>query len=648
MQFQWPRIWIDNFNGFNYHLAWQARRRLVIKRVEDAGFGWWIVIVAGVGFLANSYDIFAVNTVVPMLNTVYYAGQMPPWHKFALNCSTLVGAMFGQITLGIMADKLGRKKVYGFELLLVIMASVGFAATSTGVNNSMSIIGWLSFWRFCMGCGIGADYPLSSVITSEFAPTRYRGRMVAAVFFWQSVGQLLATLFAYAATKSFQAHISSSQADCSIFSTDIPGMDCAGRVDQIWRLVAGLGAAPAAIAMAFRFTIPESAYWVLDVKNDSNQAYQSRLYWPASESDDLECASDTSSISGDFHPEIVAVSSQVPSVQDDTIKAAPVMSMTAARGLTASGTASAKARVKQPSVFEDPNPREQSFRDFWAFFMFEGNWTDLFATSFNWMLLDFTFFLLGVNSSTIVPSMFSKAPSADIIPSGNTTLFTVTTPSTQDTYLYLLDGEWQAMVATSIGAVVGGAIAIKVMNKTHRGASKLKLFGDCMTIYLKNNLSRKDIQTIGFLILAVLFPIVGALYVCLGNTSAAPSIVVFYVLCQLFYNLGPNTTTFIIPAEAFPTRYRCTCHGISAACGKLGSVLGQLVITELRASSKIGYLLISFVGVMLVGATISQYLTPETCDIWGNSRPLEDLSLGKRHRQALRDAERKEEREKAH
>ncbi len=39
------------------------------------------------------------------------------------------------------------------------------------------------------------------------------------------------------------------------------------------------------------------------------------------------------------------------------------------------------------------------------------------------------------------------------------------------------------------------------------------------------------------------------------------------------FNFGPNSTTYITPAELFPTRYRATCHGISAASGKLGSIL---------------------------------------------------------------------------
>ena len=32
------------------------------------------------------------------------------------------------------------------------------------------------------------------------------------------------------------------------------------------------------------------------------------------------------------------------------------------------------------------------------------------------------------------------------------------------------------------------------------------------------------------------------------------------------------------PAEIFPTRYRCSCNGISAAAGKLGSVIAQVAL----------------------------------------------------------------------
>ena len=43
---------------------------------------------------------------------------------------------------------------------------------------------------------------------------------------------------------------------------------------------------------------------------------------------------------------------------------------------------------------------------------------------------------------------------------------------------------------------------------------------------------------------------------------------------------------------------------------------------------------------MLVGAALSQYLTPETCDIHGKSRTLEDLAKGKSHRKEMERQER--------
>lgn len=45
---------------------------------------------------------------------------------------------------------------------------------------------------------------------------------------------------------------------------------------------------------------------------------------------------------------------------------------------------------------------------------------------------------------------------------------------------------------------------------------------------------------------------------------------------------GPNATTFIVPGECFPTRYRSTSHGLSAASGKLGAIVAQVVIGPLR------------------------------------------------------------------
>jgi len=58
--------------------------------------------------------------------------------------------------------------MYGFELFIVIFGTLGLCQSSSGYNGSMSITSWIMFWRFFVGFGIGAEYPLSAVITAEY------------------------------------------------------------------------------------------------------------------------------------------------------------------------------------------------------------------------------------------------------------------------------------------------------------------------------------------------------------------------------------------------------------------------------------------------------------------------------------------------
>lgn len=94
---------------------------------------------------------------------------------------------------------------------------------------------------------------------------------------------------------------------------------------------------------------------------------------------------------------------------------------------------------------------------------------------------------------------------------------------------------------------------------------------------------RKPIQMMGFIVLTVLFVIMGFAYDKLTATPGAQKAFVFlYCLTNFFQNFGPNTTTFIVPGEAFPTRYRSTSHGISAASGKLGAIVAQVGFARLK------------------------------------------------------------------
>jgi MFS transporter, PHS family, inorganic phosphate transporter len=100
-----------------------------------------------------------------MLETVY--PKIASHSEKGITVSTLVGSAIGQVTFGVLADVYGRKVMYGLELIITIGATLGMSMSSNGYIGSMSIVGWLVFWRITAGIGIGADYPLSAVITSE-------------------------------------------------------------------------------------------------------------------------------------------------------------------------------------------------------------------------------------------------------------------------------------------------------------------------------------------------------------------------------------------------------------------------------------------------------------------------------------------------
>jgi PHS family inorganic phosphate transporter-like MFS transporter len=114
-----------------------------------------VVVVAGIGFLTDAFGLFALNVVTPMLGYVYWpdqeGGGIPTSVKTAMMCSTLAGTMVGQIGFGFAADVLGRRKMYGLELIIIIVGTMLLLMSSNGEKNSMAIGGWLITWRAIMG-----------------------------------------------------------------------------------------------------------------------------------------------------------------------------------------------------------------------------------------------------------------------------------------------------------------------------------------------------------------------------------------------------------------------------------------------------------------------------------------------------------------
>lgn len=209
-----------------------------------------------------------------MLGIVYYpSGSLPASSDSAIKLSTSAGTVIGQLAFGYLADHVGRKRMYGLELIIIIFATLGQALASG--SPSVNIVGLIIFWRVLLGVGIGGDYPLSSIITSEFATTKWRGAMMGAVFAMQGIGQMVCAFVMLFITLGFKEQLSASPnyANCDGY--------CAIAVDKMWRTLIGFGAVPACIALYYRLTIPETPVGDLLLSEIRTIAYTSLSATPS-------------------------------------------------------------------------------------------------------------------------------------------------------------------------------------------------------------------------------------------------------------------------------------------------------------------------------------------------------------------------------
>ena len=150
--------------------------------------------------------------------------------------------------------------MYGIELMIIMGATLGLTLSSS--SASISVIGSMLFWRVILGIGVGGDYPISSIITSEFATLKWRGAMMSAVFASQGFGQFTAALVSFITTVGFKESLQVTTC----------GSNCQEVLDKSWRIIYGFGAVPAIFALYFRLTIPETVRYTLDVERDTQNA----------------------------------------------------------------------------------------------------------------------------------------------------------------------------------------------------------------------------------------------------------------------------------------------------------------------------------------------------------------------------------------
>ncbi|GAB7353889.1 hypothetical protein MBLNU459_g4243t1 [Dothideomycetes sp. NU459] len=515
-----------NFHNDYAHIADpNERRRLALAEIDKAPFGWYhvrAIVVAGIGFFTDAYDIFAIGLVTSMLGIVYWhnvtgknQGKIPSNSDTAIKVATSGGTVLGQVGFGALADIVGRKRMYGLELIIIIFATLAQALSSD--SYAINIVGIIIFWRVLMGIGIGGDYPLSSIITSEFATTKWRGAMMGSVFAMQGIGQFAAGIVSLIVTAGFKESLITAKTPATCDGV------CGLAVDKMWRVIIGFGAVPGCIALYYRLTIPETPRYTFDVSRDIVQG------------------------GSDAKAYLNGKAGGVP----DEITHATVMAETA-------------PQLETPKA---------SWGDFWRHYSQWKHGKVLLGTAGSWFFLDVAFYGLSLNNSVILSAIGY---------SGGKNVY-------------------QIYHNTSVGNLIivcAGAIP-----------------GYWVTVALVDTVGRKPIQLMGFTMLTILFCIMGFGYHKIGTHG----LLAIYVLAQFFFNFGPNATTFIVPGECFPTRYRSTSHGLSAASGKVGAIIAQVLIGPLRvrgatatnASPWLNHVIEIFALFMFLGI-FTTLLIPET------------------------------------
>lgn len=193
-------------------------------------------------------------------------------------------------------------------------------------------------------------------------------------------------------------------------------------------------------------------------------------------------------------------------------------------------------------------------------------WRPLIGTAAPWLLMNI--FQYGISSfkSSMLDDLF---PSAGLSP---------------------VDQVWNASVFAAITSVfaIGG-------------------FAGSYALLKWELITLSKLQMGGFSLLTVVFVLQSVLLYILGGGRA---FLFMLGLMYFFQNCGPNMSTFIVPAEVYPTLLRATCHGFSAASGKVGAMIGTASITPAAEAFGLPPVFFACGVVTAVGAALTHLYFP--------------------------------------
>ncbi|MCL2306432.1 MAG: sugar porter family MFS transporter [Planctomycetaceae bacterium] len=190
-------------------------------------------IIAALGGLLFGFDTAVISGTTEALTDKFQLSQW--WLGFTVAIA-LFGTIFGAALVKFPTDSLGRKPTLIWIAALYFISAIGTALPWD----------WYSFlfFRFLGGLAIGASSVVSPLYTTEIAPAKSRGILVAITQFNIVFGILLAFFSNYI-----------------IAGLDIPGLLLTP--EYAWRWMFGVAAVPSAAFFLLLFLNPESPRWLM-------------------------------------------------------------------------------------------------------------------------------------------------------------------------------------------------------------------------------------------------------------------------------------------------------------------------------------------------------------------------------------------------
>jgi len=508
------------------------------ENYDDKKFGWFhvkMIIIAGSGFFTDAYDLLTIGMLTNLLGRLYYQdnpfivgdvvspGRLPIQLNCAVSAVALCGTLAGQIIFGRLGDMFGRKATFNFCLLC--MTFCAFAQSMSFGTRSNAVIGTLCMWRFLLGIGIGGGYPLSATIMSEFSSVKSRGAYVGAIFAFQGFGILvsagvvccIAAIFKKAFVNApYPVHIGNcaSYVSTTPFSPVPKWSTCLLEDQQAYWLQIKDSCPPSADYI-WRIclaigAVPSTVVFYWGTKMDETPRFRVQAIEEKAEEEQK-----------DLETKPADTESVQPSAVFKKFEGAKTFA----------------ARIEKP--VQGRMPAGEFFRK---------HGRELLGCAMTWGLLDVAFYSQNLFQKDVY-TQIGWLPPAKYMNAAEETERTA---------------RCQALIA--LGSTIPGY---------------------WMTVATVDYLGRKNIQFLGFICMTAFMAAMAGAYDHLlnpnnssntGPNSIQPAakngFIAMYAFCFFFANWGPNATTFVVPAELFPTEWKTTGHGISAAAGKAGAILG--------------------------------------------------------------------------